>query len=121
MRLARSLFSLLRCFFASLLRFSGGGFVWDWLGGQEVGLEALGVGVQEFLDAVVAGGFQDEAGVVIFVDAVGDFGIGVRAGVRVFLASQAEDHAGVIVARGWRSVGLLPCAYFQAGPFAPEI
>ena len=84
-------------------------------------MEALGVGVQEFLDAVVAGGFQDEAGVVIFVDAVGDFGIGVRAGVRVFLASQAEDHAGVIVARGWRGVGLLPSTDFQTGPFAPEI
>ena len=103
-------FSLLPYFVASLLRLLGGGSVGDWLGGQEVGLEALGVGVQEFLDAVVAGGFQDEAGVVIFVDAVDDFGIGERAGVGVLLASEAEDDAGVIVVDRRGGVGLLPCS-----------
>ena len=73
-------------------------FVGDWLGGDEIGLEAGGVGIEELLDAFGALGFQDEADVVIFGDAVGDFGIGVGGRIRMFLAGEREHDCGVVAA-----------------------
>ncbi len=63
-------------------------FVREGLGGDEIGLEAGGVGIEELLDAFGALGFQDEAGVVILRDAAGDFGIGVGGGIGMFLAGK---------------------------------
>ena len=63
--------------------------------------------------------FQDEAGVVIFVHAIGDFGVAVGICVGMFLAREAQDNAGVIFSRWRESVRLLPCSDFEARPFAP--
>ena len=74
----------------------GAWFVRNRLGGDEIGLKTGGVGIEELLDAFGALGFQDEADVMIFRDAVGDFGIGVGGCIGMFLASEREDDSGVI-------------------------
>jgi len=74
------------------------GFVWDRLGGDEIGLEAGAVGIEELLDAFGALGLQDEADVVVLGDAVGDFGIGVGGGIGMFLAGERENDGGVVAA-----------------------
>ena len=94
-------------------------FFRDGLKGQEIVLEANGVGIEEFLDAFAAGRLQDEAGVVIFMDTVGDFGIAVGICVGMLLAGEAQDYAGVIFSRRRQGVRLLPCSDFEARPFAP--
>ena len=91
------------------------------MGGEEVVGETHGVGVQELLDAGGIGGFEDEAGMLIFGDTIGDFGIGVRARVGMFLASEGENHSGVIAAGLWHCVRLFAGGDFEACPFAPEV
>ena len=61
-------------------------FVGNRLGCDEIGVKTDGVGIEELLDAFGALGFEDEAGVVIFRDAVGDFGVGVGGRIGMFLA-----------------------------------
>ncbi len=73
-------------------------FVGDGLGGNEVGLETGGVGIEQVLDVFVALGFQDEAGVMIFGDTVGDFGIGVGGRIGMFLAGERDNDSGVVAA-----------------------
>src|SRR6266403_1528077 len=99
----------------------GAWFVGDGLGGDEVGLKTGGVGIEQLLDAFGAWGFQDEAGVVVFRDAVGDFGIGVGGGIGMFLASERKNDSGVVAAHGGKLVRLIPCSDFEAGPLAPEV
>ena len=73
------------------------------------------------LDAFAVVGLQDEAGVVVFVDAIGDFGIAVRVRVGMLLAGEAQDHTGVIFPCRRESVRLLPCSDLEARPFAPQV
>ena len=73
-------------------------FVGDGLGGDEIRLEAGGVGIEELLDAFGALGFQDKADVVIFRDAIGDFGICVGGRIGMFLAGERKDDSGVVAA-----------------------
>ena len=82
-------------------------------------LKADGVGIEQLLDAFAVRGFQDEAGVMIFVHAISDFGIAIGICVGMFLAREAEDDAGVIFSRRWQLVRILPCSDFEARPFAP--
>src|SRR6266404_6198947 len=98
----------------------GAWFVGNGLGGDEVVAEAAGVGIEQVLDAFGAWRFQDEAGVVVFRDAVGDFGIGVGGGIGMFLASEGENDAGVVAAQWGKLVRLVPCSDFESRPFAPE-
>lgn len=74
------------------------GLVWNGLRRHEIGLKAGGVRIEELLDAFGALGLQDETGVVIFRDAVGDFGIAVGGRVGMFLASERKNDCGVIAA-----------------------
>jgi len=71
-------------------------FVGNGLGGDEIGLKAGGVGIEQLLDAFGALGLEDEAGVVIFRDAVGDFGIGVGGRIGMFLAGERKNDSGVV-------------------------
>ena len=96
-------------------------FVGDGLGGNEVGLETGGVGIEQVLDVFVALGFQDEAGVMIFGDTVGDFGIGVGGRIGTFLAGERDDDSGVVTAQWGKLVRLIPCPDFEARPLAPEV
>jgi hypothetical protein len=96
-------------------------FVGDRLGGDEIGLKAGGVGIEKLLDAFGALGFQDEADVVIFGDAVGDFGIGVGGCIGMFLAGERKNDSGVVAAKWGKLVGLIPCSDFETRPFAPEV
>ncbi len=73
-------------------------FVRDGLGGDEVGLETGGVGIEQLLDAFGALGLQDEAGVMIFGDTVGDFGIGVGGRIGMFLAGERKNDSGIVAA-----------------------
>ena len=52
-------------------------------------MEADSVRVEELLDALAVWRLQNEAGVMVFVDAIGDFGVAVGIGVGVFLAGSA--------------------------------
>jgi len=76
----------------------GARFVGDGLGGDEIGLETGGVGIEELLDAFGALGLQDEADVVIFGNAVGDFGICIGGRIGVLLASERKNDCGVVAA-----------------------
>ncbi len=91
------------------------------MGGDEIGLEAGGVGIEQVLDAFVALRFQDEAGVVIFRDAVGDFWVGVGGRIGMFLAGERKNDSGVLAAQRRKVVRLIPCPDFEARPFAPEV
>ena len=71
-------------------------FVRDWLRRDEIGLKTRGVGIEQLVDAFGALRFQDEAGVMIFRDAVGDFGIGVGGRIRMFLAGERKNDSGVV-------------------------
>jgi len=75
-----------------------GWLVGDGLGGDEIGLEAGGVGIEQLLDAFGALGFQDEANVMIFRHAVGDFWVGVGGRVGMFLAGERKNDSGVVAA-----------------------
>ena len=79
------------------------------------------VGSEQLLDAVGAGGAQDEACVMMLFDAQDDFRIGVGGSIRVGLAREAEDGAGVLLTDGRQLIGLLARAELKFGPFAPEI
>src|SRR5580704_7228174 len=100
---------------------SRGRLIGNGLEGQEIVLEANGIGIEKMLDAFVAVRLQDETGVMIFVHAIGDFRIAVGIWVGMFLAREAQDDSGVISARCREGVRLLPCSDFEARPFAPEI
>src|SRR3989475_2801929 len=95
--------------------------VWNGLGGDEVGLEAGGVGIEQLLDAIGASGFEDEAGVMLFRDAVGDFRIGVGGRIGMFLAGERKNDSGVVAAPGRKLIGLVPCSDFEPRPLAPEV
>ena len=95
--------------------------VGDGLGGDEIGMETGGVGIEQLLDAFGALGLQDEAGVVIFRDAVGDFGIGVGGSVGMLLAGERNNDAGIVATRGRKLVRLIPCPNFEPRPLAPGV
>src|SRR5712692_11255362 len=91
------------------------------LGCNEIRVKTGSVGIEQVLDAFVALGFEDEAGVVVFRDAVADFGIGVGAGIGMFLPGERKNDSGVVAAQWGKLVRLIPCSDFQARPFAPEV
>jgi hypothetical protein len=84
-------------------------------------LEAGGVGIEQVLNAFVVLRFEDEAGVVILRDAVGDFGIGVGGRIGMFLAGERKNDSRVVAAWWRKLVRLIPCSDFEARPFAPEV
>src|SRR5579883_471923 len=100
---------------------SGSGFFRNGLESHEVVMKTGRVGSEQLLDAVGAGGAQDEAGVMMLFDAQDDFRIGVGGSIRVGLAREAEYGAGVLLADGRKLIGLLARAELKFGPFAPEI
>ena len=75
-------------------------------------ISAKGTGIEELLDAFALWRLQDEACVVIFVDAIGDFGIAVGICVGMFLAREAQDYTGVISAGRRKLVRVLPRSDF---------
>src|SRR5712671_6506979 len=99
----------------------GGRFVGNGLGGEKIGDEARGVGIQNLLNTLGLRRFEDESGVVIFRDAVDDLRVIVRGRVRAFLTGQRKDYAGIVAACGGKLVRLLPCSDFQVRPFTPEV
>jgi len=100
---------------------SSRGFFRDGLEGQEIVLKADGVRVQQLLNAFAAVRAKHEAGVMIFVHAIGDFGIAVRICVGMFLPREAEYDAGVIFSCRRQRVTCLPCSDFESRPFPPEV
>ncbi|OLE76887.1 hypothetical protein AUG19_01895 [archaeon 13_1_20CM_2_54_9] len=96
-------------------------FVWNGLGGDEIGSETVGVGIEQLLDAFGALGFEDEASVMVFRDAVGDFGVGVGGRIGMFLASERKDDCGVVAAQWGKLVRPISCSDFQTRPLAPEV
>src|SRR5882762_1195754 len=99
----------------------GGRFVGNGLGGEKIGDEARGVGIQNLRNTLGLRRFEDESGVVIFRDAVDDLRVIVRGSVRAFLTGQRKDYARIVAACGGKLVRLLPCSDFQVRPFTPEI
>jgi len=73
--------------------------VGDGLGGDEIGLKAGGVRIEQLLKAFGALGLQDKADVVILGDAAGNFGIGVGGSIGMFLASERKNDRGIVAAQ----------------------
>src|SRR6266705_733757 len=96
-------------------------FVRNGLSGDEIAVKAPDVGIQQLPNSFVALGFQNEAGVVVFRDAINDFRVCKCGSIRVFLAGKRENNSGVIAARGGKRVGLFPSSDFKTRPFAPEV
>src|SRR5260370_2073458 len=96
-----------------------GWFVRDGLRGDEIGVKAAGVGIEQVLNAFGALRLQDEAGVVIPGDAVGDFRIGVGGSIRMFLAGERKNDSGIIGAWGRKLVRPIPCPDLHSRPLAP--
>ena len=72
--------------------------VGDGLGGDEIGLETGGVGIEELLNTFGALGLQDESNVMILGDAVRDFRIGVGGSVGMFLPGERKNDCGIVAA-----------------------
>src|SRR5215213_7294325 len=101
---------------SDLLRALGG-----WGDGDEVFGEALAVGVEEFVDAIEAGGADDQAGVVALLYAVDDLVVDITGSVGRFLFCEREDDSGVLLARGSDPRRSFAVQDLQPGPFAPQV
>src|SRR6266571_2962146 len=96
-------------------------FVGDGLGGDEIVVKTPDVGIQQLPNSFVALGFQNEASVVVFRDAVNDLRVRECGSIRVFLAGKRKNNSGVIAAHGGKLIGLFSSPDFETRPFAPEV
>src|SRR6266571_6683044 len=96
-------------------------FVRNGLSGDEIAVKAPDVGIQQLPNSFVALGFQNEAGVVVFRDAINDLRVCECGSIRVFLARKRKNNSGVIAAHGGKLIGLFSSSDFETSPFAPEV